>query len=156
MSAVGLLGLRDELVTGEQWRLDPFRNTAAMSACLDVFCLQPSTGTCKGRAKHIHKHKHTNRNMLGWHTSSHPQLYVWTQGKPWMLWRISSNVNGLVRALSQYQPLQTREDWPIEYVLHTHIYSATTSSLHSVTLTNKAGDTLMSTNPLNGPKPTMN
>lgn len=35
MSAVCLLGLRDELVTGEQWPLDPFRNTAATSPCLD-------------------------------------------------------------------------------------------------------------------------
>lgn len=36
MSAACLLGLRDELVTAEQWLLDPFRNTAAMSACLDL------------------------------------------------------------------------------------------------------------------------
>lgn len=35
MSAVCLLGLRDELVTGEQWPLDPFRNTAAASPRLD-------------------------------------------------------------------------------------------------------------------------
>lgn len=43
MSAVCLLGLRDELVTGEQWLLDPFRNTAAMNARLD---LSAATSTC--------------------------------------------------------------------------------------------------------------
>lgn len=56
MSAVCLLGLREELVTGEQWLLDPFRNAAAVSARLDLSSAQPSASACTGIAKHIHTH----------------------------------------------------------------------------------------------------
>lgn len=42
MSALCLLGPRDEPVTGGQWPPDPFRNMAAVSARLDPSAAQPA------------------------------------------------------------------------------------------------------------------
>lgn len=42
MSALCLLGPRDEPVTGGQWPPDPFRNTAAVSARLGPSAAQPA------------------------------------------------------------------------------------------------------------------